>query len=243
MKKYIIIALFLITTNILSQSKGEVIYEIKYNLTLEKINERVKKMKTKPNKNLIESLKARLKNSRNLEGKLTFSNMISNYELIDKVSNEGKNISSTLLKNSTGGDNLYYTSIKKQKCLIQDCKTLDECFVIEKEKVEWYLTQDTKNINGYKCYKAINTNSKNKIKKTIAWYTNEIPLGYGPKAYSGLPGLVLEIEEAAILYRAKKITFNPKKEIVLKKPKGKKITEENFKKLLLKSFPELYRKK
>ncbi len=233
----------MITSNIFSQSEGEVIYEIKYNLTLEKIDERVKKMKTKPNKKFVEALKSRLKNSGNLEGKLTFSNMMSNYELIDKVSNEGKNVSTSLLKNSAGGDNLYWTSIVKQECFMQDCKTLDECFVIEKEKAQWELTQETKKIAGYNCYKAINTNSKNKIKKTIAWYTNEIPLGYGPKNYCGLPGLVIEIEEAAIAYRAKKITLNPKNEIALKKVEGKKITEQNYKKLLLKSFPELYQKR
>ena len=242
MKKHAIIFLVLIINNIFSQSKGEVIYEIKYNLTIEKIDERVKKMKTKPNKKFIQALKSRLKNSGNIEGKLTFSNGMSNYELIDKVSNEGKNVSTSLLRNSTGGDNLYYTSIMKEECLIQDCKTLDECFVIEKEKAEWSLSQETKNIGGYNCYKAINTNSKNKIKKAIAWYTNEIPLGYGPKDYCGLPGLVLEIEEAAIIYRAKKITLYPKKEIVLKKLKGEKITEEKFKKLVLKSFPEFHKK-
>lgn len=239
--KYLVF-LLLIVTNVFSQASGDVLYEVKFNLTIEKIDERVKKMKIKPNDEVILALKKRVRNSGKINSKLNFSNSISNYELMKDMKNDVKS-GIDILRNSSGGDKLYYTSILKQECLVQDCKTMDKCYAISKEKPIWKLTQETKLIGKYLCYKAINVNSKNKLKKPIAWYTNEIPLGFGPKDYFGLPGLILELEEAAISFKAKTIVLNPIKNTVIKSVNGEKISEKNFKSLLLKSFPELYKPK
>ena len=56
----------------------------------------------------------------------------------------------------------------------------------------------------------------------IAWYTPSIPFGFGPKGEYGLPGLILELEIEKILFKATKITLNPKEEIVIKESKGGK---------------------
>lgn len=70
----------------------------------------------------------------------------------------------------------------------------------EPEPLVWQLTDETKEILGYPCQKAIL--SKESAKKygadpqmgdVIAWFTPEIETQLGPKLYAGLPGLILEI--------------------------------------------------
>ena len=65
--------------------------------------------------------------------------------------------------------------------------------------------------------------------KPIAWFTPLIPISFGPKEYSGLPGLILEIEMFNSKIVASKIVLNPNEEIIIEKPvKGKRITLEEF---------------
>ena len=52
----------------------------------------------------------------------------------------------------------------------------------------WKLNNDTMRIAGYVCYKA----EENGL---VAWYTNEIKIPFGPYIYTGLPGLILMLED------------------------------------------------
>ncbi|NOJ75869.1 GLPGLI family protein [Empedobacter stercoris] len=57
-------------------------------------------------------------------------------------------------------------------------------------KLDWKLTSGTKNIGEYICKEAtLNYGGR----KWTAYYTEEIPLNYGPYIFNGLPGLILEI--------------------------------------------------
>ena len=87
---------------------------------------------------------------------------------------------------------------------------------IRKEPVlsNWEITDETQEILGYTCKKAILKTSffhKDKMKKynveASAWFTEEIPYSYGPNSYNGLPGLVLKYEDIYFDYIAKKIEF------------------------------------
>lgn len=244
--KYILLLLlllfFIATTNLFSQGTGEIIYGVKLNLTIDEINEKAKKMNKKYlNKGLIRSIKRMVENSAEVEGVLSFSNRVANYKAIEELDNKivyGSGAS--ILEGSSGGDTLYFTSLVSQKNKENDCETLDECYVIENEKPIWQLTQETKKIGGYLCYKAIRTNSEFINFNPVAWYTNEIPLGYGPLDYYGLPGLILELELTAVTFKAKKITLNPKNKIKIKALKGKEITKKEYDKLLRKTFPSFY---
>ncbi|MCG1035146.1 GLPGLI family protein [Polaribacter sp. DS7-9] len=64
--------------------------------------------------------------------------------------------------------------------------------------------------------------------KPVVWFTPIIPVSFGPKQYFGLPGLILELEEAAVIFKAKEITLNPKDKIVFDTIKGIKITKEAY---------------
>ncbi|OUL62268.1 GLPGLI family protein [Flavobacterium sp. AJR] len=101
----------------------------------------------------------------------------------------------------------------------------------------WKLTNETKTINGYLCYKAL-IEKKITLKKTdnmaqvIAWYCPAIPLSYGPKEFGGLPGLILELQDDKIIYLVSKIDLYSKIDIKIKEVKGKTITEDDFNKIV-----------
>ncbi len=56
-------------------------------------------------------------------------------------------------------------------------------------KPEWTITDETKEILGYECVKAV---TDYRGRKWIAWFTPEIPVEEGPGKVCGLPGLILE---------------------------------------------------
>lgn len=141
-----------------------------------------------------------------------------------------------------GGKEVYYTDIK-DKFIIKEKNFLGEPFLIKTplNQLNWNLTNQTKQISGYKCYKAISyreSTNKNFEKKKVpvyAWYTPDIPINFGPFEAAGLPGLVLEFGVVNYSYVATKINLNEK--ITLKKPKkGKIISNIEYNELIVNKF-------
>jgi GLPGLI family protein len=59
----------------------------------------------------------------------------------------------------------------------------------------WKLINESKAINGYTCKKATTINTTfNSNQSIVAWYTEDIPINDGPMHYSGLPGLIIQVE-------------------------------------------------
>jgi GLPGLI family protein len=128
----------------------------------------------------------------------------------------------------------------------------------------WQLTNETKKIGNYTCYKAIYTpeideeeqaasekdddeNESNSLLAMIpdedptitAWYTPEIPVSNGPGEYQGLPGFILEVKERNTILLCTKVEINPAEGLNLKKPKsGKKINQKDFDALREKKWDE-----
>jgi GLPGLI family protein len=89
-------------------------------------------------------------------------------------------------------------------------------YVIAMEKeAKWTLTQETKMIDGYLCYKATSPfyngerwfEDSHKLDVT-AWYTTKIPAPFGPNGYHGLPGLIIELQSYISTFYIKKIDLN-----------------------------------
>lgn len=100
-------------------------------------------------------------------------------------------------------------------------------------KLAWKITNETKIIDNYTCYKAeliktyIARDNKQKSITVTAWFAPSLSFPYGPKDYNGLPGLILELNEKDTTYLVTKIDLDVKeKEISF--PKGKTITQEEY---------------
>jgi len=115
-------------------------------------------------------------------------------------------------------------------------------YLLINEPVEWILTDETKEIEGFLCYRAtavkIIINSSGTFKHPIiAWYCPKIPLSFGPNGYGKLPGLILELQVRNVLYGIKKINLNLPKEPELTKMKDYKIvTEKELEDIMEKKF-------
>lgn len=57
---------------------------------------------------------------------------------------------------------------------------------------EWTLTEDTLTVCGYPCVKATCSYGG---RDWEAWYTEEIPVSFGPWKFSGLPGLIMKARD------------------------------------------------
>jgi GLPGLI family protein len=126
--------------------------------------------------------------------------------------------------------------------------TLDgaEYIINEEQKADWQLTNETKTINGYLCYKATSMfhneswNDTPKLNIT-AWYTPKIPASFGPNGFHGLPGLILELHTYTTTLYVSKIDLNLDKKLEINRlTKGVVLTRDDIrKKILATSLPKI----
>ncbi len=134
----------------------------------------------------------------------------------------------------------YYTDLTKKETYGQSY-WLDRINIIYND-IEWELTQETKKIGDYTCYKAVaiiedeQEYGMNYVKPVVAWYTPQIPISHGIQQFSGLPGLILEmdmfIEYGAVHYVATSIELNIEIDQKIENNKGKVINEQEYFELL-----------
>lgn len=95
-------------------------------------------------------------------------------------------------------------TIQSQVSLFRDGK--QKTFIVEEKikKIDWSITQEFKTISGFKAQRA---EGLFRGRKYIAWFTNEIPIKYGPWKLNSLPGLILNVsdDKNEVLFYAKKI--------------------------------------
>lgn len=117
---------------------------------------------------------------------------------------------------------------------------VDDCIRKDPIQMDWELTDESQEILGYTCKKAVMKTSffhkdemKNYKIEVVAWFTDEIPYAYGPNVYNGLPGLVLKYEDIFFDYIAQKVDF---KEVIIPK------LPENYPIYTLEKYRELWEK-
>lgn len=101
----------------------------------------------------------------------------------------------------------------KDKLLIQNALLGENIYSESDLKSNWVLTNETKLIDNYLCYKATNVKKVVNDVKTFshpvtAWYCPKIPYRYGPIGYGNLPGLILELQVRNVVYGAKIIKLD-----------------------------------
>lgn len=85
----------------------------------------------------------------------------------------------------------------------------------------WILTNETKLIDNYLCYKATNiykvTNGEKIFNHAvIAWFCPKLPYPFGPNGYGNLPGLILELQVRNIVFGAKIIKLDSELDFEIK---------------------------
>lgn len=231
----LIIAFVLYSVTISSQVlSGKVTYTVRLNFT----EENLKEMELNKDK-ATSAMRKVLNNSTNTNVILRFNGNQSHYKVIEKLEiKDRKPLNMTYA--IAGGEKQFYTELLANKNTMKECALLEKCFLVEQPKIDWELTQTTKIIGGYVCYKAINTSSTNKKKKPVAWYSPQLSASFGPKDYFGLPGLILELEESAVTFSVKEIILNPKEKVIIEPIEGTKITKKEYKLKLKKAYLNIY---
>jgi len=135
-------------------------------------------------------------------------------------------------------DDVFYRDRNKNE-------SFDVIFLLNKEYViqdtvvcqQWKIKNDMKEIAGRICMNASFYDTI-KGKEIIAWFALDLPVPIGPDRYCGLPGMILEINEAngAVIYTATSVLLSEEK-IEIKKPTVKKkikiITNEDYNKIII----------
>ena len=126
----------------------------------------------------------------------------------------------------------------------------DKFFISSKSNKDWQITNESKKIDNYTCYKATTIYKVDNAEKVfyhpvVAWFCPELPYSYGPKGYGNLPGLILELQIRNSNFGVKSISKTKKIDLKLKTLKNIKIlTEEEFDKKLdeIDDFESKYQK-
>lgn len=98
-------------------------------------------------------------------------------------------------------------NISEQKVYYHDKIAGEQIYYQEDRPIKWQVTEETEQQNGYKAQKAT-ANFGGRV--WTAWFTKEINISDGPYKFSGLPGLIVKLEDDKGDYKfdlVKKITI------------------------------------
>ncbi|PQJ19927.1 GLPGLI family protein [Tenacibaculum sp. SG-28] len=256
MKPVTILFLLLLSMTMFSQKfEGKAVYMSKTTMDMSAWGDKMSPQR-------IKQIKARMKNFLEKTYTLTFDQATSSFKENDKLDAPGGGAGSRWGGTSNGS---IYKNIKERK-LLEDKEFFGKRFLINEqmEQPDWELSDETKQIGNYTCFKATYTKVNNDFdwsvfrrrKKTdstaakekekvrtmqvTAWYTMQIPVSAGPADYWGLPGLILELNAGRTTMLCTELTINPEEPVTIKVPsKGKEISREEYNKLVQQKMEEM----
>ena len=125
-------------------------------------------------------------------------------------------------------DSLIYSNVP----LFKSSNTIGEKLPI----INWQIKNEFKPVNKFKCQKAV---GYFRGRTYTVWFTNQIPLPFGPWKLQGLPGLILEVKDAEneVYFKASKISFRDISEISF----PEKESAINLKEYITKILPDKYK--
>ena len=174
---------------------------------------------------------------------LTFNGDESLFEEVAKLGAPNQINPMVQVQNAKGSDVIYKDI--KFKVYTNETEMLGKFFLI-KDKLKnrnWTLTDETKIIGDYTCYKAVFTDDYEvkrvtesgelkdiKEQRTVtAWYTPAIAVGHGPSEYFGLPGLIMEFTDGILTMVCNKVALNTSAPVAIEAPtKGKVVTQNEY---------------
>jgi GLPGLI family protein len=213
-------------------------------------------------------LEAQMKRQLEKTFALNFNSFESSWQEQQKLDAPQPSLSDVNIKILNSGDSKRYNNLKTKTALSEE-EIFGKEFLVTDElpKWNWTMTDETKKIGNYTCYKAtallkvtdeeraayekrkaeMNNNPKRMIiidepqdYAVTAWYTPDIPVGHGPEGFWGLPGLILETSDGQRTILCSKIILNPKEKPAIDLPKvGEKVTRKAFDEIREKKFKEM----
>lgn len=159
----------------------------------------------------------------------------SEFKIVEKVTNDQPSEGGMQIKISSGGGTTYKNL--KEKISLKAVSSFNQDFLISDslQNYDWKITRESKEILGYEVRKA--EAIADSITNIIAWYAPKLTYKDGPDVYSGLPGLIMEIEinsdsqqkgKRKISYKAISLNVINDKKGIERPKKGKKLTQDEF---------------
>lgn len=119
-----------------------------------------------------------------------------------KVNSDGNPINLSFSSTDNQGSSIF-RNFTNEIIIVRGAKTdkLFESYLYEDTwlKINWEIKEDIIKIGNFNCKKAI---GDFRGRTYIAWFTEEIPLPYGPWKLYGLPGLILQAEDTEKMFKA-----------------------------------------
>lgn len=138
-----------------------------------------------------------------------------------------------------GIENILYVSQEDQMS-VEQTGFMGKAFLIQTDlpKLKWKVTGEKVKYLDYECMKATTTFEDKDI---VAWFTPQISSPIGPHGYGQLPGaiLMLSIDEGKTEIMATDVSLSESIEKLEKPTKGKKVTEDEFEKIIEKKMKEI----
>lgn len=145
--------------------------------------------------------------------------VIEEDELGNKVINTGELVDN--VERLKSKELLFYKDFENNRVLAELSDGMDTYNVVDKPfDWNWQISDETKEITGYTCRKAISNLMGYYFE---AWYTEDIPVSIGPEKFDGLPGLILYVKAGNMEYIAYSIKLleNP---VIINNPNFKRKT-------------------
>lgn len=206
------------------------------------------------NSEMKKQIQAQLRKQFQREYTLTFNKNETIYKKVEELEKPQPMASGIVIKVEDGSD-IMYKNLKENR-YVNKTEIMGKLFLIKDSlnSRKWELTNETKNIGAYTCFKAIYKDSittqtlseegvltkKKEQRTTTAWYSPQIPVNSGPEDFHGLPGLILEINDGKLTLVCSKIVLNPKEKLKIEEPtKGKIVSQEKFDDIMEKKNKEM----
>lgn len=234
MKKYWI-ALVAIAIHFMAQAQGmegTIVYELKVNLHRNLPPER-------------EAMKSMLPEWMSQKMELFFNQKESVYKPVEEEEEDAQSGPSRgMMMRFMRNQGITYLNFETQQWL-ELREFMGRKFLIEDtlKTRPWKLEDQEKTINGYLCRKAtLEDEYMNRKVNVVAWYADQLLAPVGPDRFHSLPGTVLEVEinDGLATFRPISISLQaPPKEELKAPSEGKKVTRQEFRKIVEERLKEM----
>ncbi len=261
MKIFSILTLVLLSlTSIAQNINGQAFYESKTTMKASEVGRK------DMDENMRKMIADRMNNYLEKTYVLTFNEKESIYREEEKLETESKGGMMNIMMGSFS-PGVQYKNLETLQ-ILEEREFYGKQFLINDtiRDLEWTLEKESKQIGQYTVFKATamknmdennlglarrNENKEKELKNgneievskemiVTAWYTPQIPLKNGPGEFSGLPGLILELNFYRTTILCSKIVMNPNELAVIKIPKkGKEMTRKEYNAIVKKKVEEM----